>query len=317
MNTNNGNSKNDEINDDDGNTNYYNAKNPELLKSISSNHSLLSSILTESILNSLRERNVRREKLLNQFSVEYLKNEKGTIDFCESAGDPIKFYFENYDTTENVNYKKRIEDIDTAQSLRDLMIGLARHPKFDAVNANFISNSTLMNFIEELNTFASHFDGLKHTLESFQRHLTHLIESLENNYNNIDQGEVQQATNENNNVSELRLHTHCDAAYEKCKHSLTVYQQRKRLIELAVVYVHDCMDLTIKRYIDSYEEIKEYGFVAGDRDDDARDDETIKDFIHHLKCVHGAVTDCLGESMYAERKLNEHTEKLLENHGET
>ena len=136
--------------------------------------------------------------------------------------------------------------------------------------------------------------------------------------NNINERVVQQARNEKKNVSELLLHTRCDVAYEKCKQSLTVYQQRKRLIELAVVYVHDFMDITITRYIDSYEDIRrDYGFVAGDHDEDARDDERIKDFIQHLKCVHGAVTDSLSETVTVERKLKEHTAKLLTNHGET
>ena len=314
MNTNNGNPKND----DDGNTNYYNAKNPKLLNSISNNHSLLSSMLTESILNSLMERNVQRQKLLKEFTAVYLKNDKGTIDFCKSAGDPIKFYFENYDKTNNVTYKKTIEDLDTVQSLRYLMKRLAYYPNFDEVKNDFKSDSTLMNFIKELNTFASHFDGLKHTLESFKSHLMHSITSLENNYNNIDEGLVQQARTEKKNVSELLLHTHCDVAYENCKHSLTVYQQRKRLIELAVVYVHNFMDVTMTRYIDSYEEIKyEFSFVAGDHDEDARDDETIKDFIQHLKYVHDAVTDSLSDTVFVQLKLKEHTAKLVRNHGET
>ena len=312
-------SKNDESNDDDGNTNYYNAKNPKLLKNISSNHSLLSSILTESILNSLKERDVQRDKLLKQFTAEYLKNDKGTMDFCESAGDPIKFYFENYDTTEDVTYRKRIEDINTRYSLRDIMKNLTYYTKLDdVVNDDFKSVSTLMNFIKELNTFASHFDGLKHTLKSFQPRLMHLIDLLENNYNYINEDEVQQAKNEKNENNEkktkrdLFLHTHCDVEYEKYKPSLTVYQQRKRLIELAVVYVHDFMDVTMTRYIDSYEEIKnDYG------EKDYRDDETIKDFIQNMKCVHGAVTDALGEILCVEHKLKEITAKLVTNHGET
>ena len=277
-------------------------------------------------MNSLKERDVQRDKLLKQFTAAYDKNDKGTMDFCQSAGDPIKFYFENYDTTEDVTYRKRVEDINTVKSLRDIMKELTYYTKLDdVVNDDFKSVSTLMNFIKELNTFASHFDGLKHTLKSFQPPLIHLIDLLQNNYNYINDGEVVQSKNEKNENSkkktkgDLFLHTHCDDKYEKYKPSLTVYQQRKRLIELAVVYVHDFMDVPMTRYIDSYEEIKyDYGFVAGDHDeDDYRDDETIKDFIQHMKCVHGAVTDALGEILYVERKLKEHTAKLVRNHGET
>ena len=79
------------------------------------------------------------------------------------------------------------------------------------------------------------------------------------------------------------------------------------------------MDTAIKRYIDSYEEIRyDYGFVAGDDDeDDYRDDERIKEFIKDLNIVHGAVTDALSEAGTVERKLKEHTEKLVRNHEET
>ena len=298
----------------------------------------------------LRERNVQREKLLQEFSDEYVKNDKGTLVFCKSPGDPIKFYFENYDKRHDVNYKKRNEKTDTEVSLRDLMMYLryccncdeVNHvfkndgkgmdyikelKAFYEVNDVFKNDAKLMDFINELKAFVSHFDGLKDTLNSFEGCVKLLIESLENNYNNIKDDELQKAAKETETVKELtlRLHTDCDAHYEQRKNLWTVYERRMRLIELAVVYVHDFMDTAMKRYIDAYWEIRyEFGFVAGDdkvddncEEDDYRDDERIEEFITHLKCVHGAVTDTLREAVTVERKLKEHTEKLERNHEET
>ena len=250
-----------------------------------------------------------------------MKNDKGTLVFCESPGDPIKFYFENYDKTKNVKYKKRNKELKTIVSLRVLMKELRTDPDFYGDNDEFVSDTTLMDFINELKKIVSHFDGLKHTLASFESNLMQLIESFEDNYNNINEGEVQQARKEKENVSEPTyvLYDDCDRDYEECKESLTVCERRKRLIELAVVYVHDFMDSVIKRYIESYEEMRwDYGFVAGDdEEDDYRDDKRIKEFIKDLKTVHGTVSDALSEAGTVERKLKQHTEKLLRNHEET
>ena len=124
---------------DKDNNSYYNATNPKLLKSISENKSLLSGLLTEPILSSLRERNIQREKLLKMFCDEYVKNDKGTLVFCESPGDPIKFYFENYDKTNDVNYKKRNEELHIERSLHVLMKDLRYYPNYYGDNDELMS----------------------------------------------------------------------------------------------------------------------------------------------------------------------------------
>ena len=195
--------KNDGSDDDDGNNSYYNANNPDLIKDISNNHSLLSSMMTESILNSLRERYNRRKDVLNHLLLEFVTNEEGTTNFYEAPGKLHTFHDEN-------NNNKNDE--------------LKCDIKF-------------VGFINELKAYVTQIRPFLGTLDSFEVYLMQSIQALEQNLKNLEEEETQEARRERRNYSGTRI------TYYPMPENITVYEVRKQAIEIVIGAVKEMNDV--------------------------------------------------------------------------
>ena len=195
--------KNDGSDDDDGNNSYYNANNPDLIKDISNNHSLLSSMMTESILNSLRERYNRRKDVLNHLFLEFVTNEEGTTNFYEAPGKLHTFHDEN-----NNNKNEELK-----------------------CDIKFVG------FINELKAYVTQIRPFLGTLDSFEVYLMQSIQALEQNLKNLEEEETQEARRERRNYSGTRI------TYYPMPENITVYEVRKQAIEIVIGAVKEMNDV--------------------------------------------------------------------------
>ena len=254
-------SKKDGSDDDDGNNGYYTVTNPSLIRSISENHSLLRSMITEPILNSLKERYNRRKQVLKHLFVEYIKNEEGTCNFYEAPGNLHTFHDKNNNND----------------------------------NDEFRSNTKLVGFINVLKAYVTHIPAVTGTLISFEVHLMQSIEVLEKNLKNLEEEATQERMREKRNCSETKKR------YYPMSKSIGIYAQRKRAIEIVIFEVKEITDTVyeyINRYqelcgFDDDNKKDEY------RDDNMLEEfiDDLKDLNDHVTSVLSQVHSLEGKLM--------------------